>query len=131
MIIKHYFLVFFWQFSMIPLKLLFYYTIHMTFYVRVDLYISIFSVLIFIRLSLLKCSTFNALHFLTIQLNSIQDYLYRAFHETIVAKQLYIKLSFYNRFIYSRNLIYVTYGKMWLILYTVWGVGNHHTEIII
>ncbi len=40
MIIKHYFLVF----SMIPLKLLFYYTIHMTFYFRVDLYLNILSV---------------------------------------------------------------------------------------
>ncbi len=54
---------------------------------------------------------------------SIQDYLYRAFHETIIAKQLYRKLSFYNRFIYYRNLIYLTYGKIWLILYILWGVG--------
>ncbi len=54
---------------------------------------------------------------------SIQDYLYRAFHETIIVKQLYRKLSFYNRFIYYRNLIYLTYGKIWLILYILWGVG--------
>ncbi len=31
-----------------------------------------------------------------IQFNSIQDYLYSAFYETIVAKQLYRKFSFYN-----------------------------------
>jgi len=50
------------------------------------------------------------------KLNSIQDYLYSAFHDTIVAKQLYRKLSFYNRFIYCRNLIYLTSDKIWLIL---------------
>ncbi len=49
--------------------------------------------------------------------NSTQDYSYSAFHETIVAKQLYRKLSFYNRFIYCRNLMYLTYGKILLILY--------------
>ncbi len=53
---------------------------------------------------------------LTLQFNSIQDYLYSAFHDTIAAKQFYIKLSFYNRFIYCRNLIYLTYDKMWLCL---------------
>ncbi len=42
--------------------------------------------------------------------HSIQDYLYSAFYDTIIAKQLYRKLSFYNRFIYCRNLIYLTYG---------------------
>ncbi len=31
----------------------------------------------------------------------------------IVAKQLYGKLTFYNIFIYCRNLIYLTYGKIW------------------
>ncbi len=31
----------------------------------------------------------------------------------IVAKQLYRKLSFYNIFIYCRNLIYLTYVKIW------------------
>ncbi len=46
-----------------------------------------------------------------------KDYLYSAIHDTIVAKQLYRKLSFYNRLIYFRNLIYLTYGKMWLIQY--------------
>ncbi len=51
-----------------------------------------------------------------IQFNSIQDYLYSAFHDTIVAKQFYIKLSFYNRFIYCRNLIYLTYDKIWLCI---------------
>ncbi len=30
---------------------------------------------------------------------SIQDYLYSTFHDTIVTKQLYRELSFYNRFI--------------------------------
>ncbi len=43
---------------------------------------------------------------------SIQYYLYSAFHDTIVAKQLYRKLSFYNRFLYFRNLIYLTYDKI-------------------
>ncbi len=32
-------------------------------------------------------------------------YLYSSFYDTIVAKQLYRKLSFYNIFIYCRNLI--------------------------
>ncbi len=41
-----------------------------------------------------------------IQFNSIQVYLYSAFYDTIVAKQLYRKLSFYNIFIHCRNLIY-------------------------
>ncbi len=54
---------------------------------------------------------------------SIQDYLYSAYYDTIVAKQLYRKLSFYNRFIYCRNLIYLTYVKIWLILYTVLSVS--------
>ncbi len=52
---------------------------------------------------------------------SIQDYLYSVFHDTLVTK-LYRKLSFYNRFIYCRNLLYLTYGNIWLILYIVWGV---------
>ncbi len=42
----------------------------------------------------------------------------------LLQKQLYRKLSFYNRFIYCRNLIYLTYGKMWLIQYTVWGLAS-------
>ncbi len=45
---------------------------------------------------------------------SIQVYLYSAFYDTIVAEQLYRKLSFYNIFIYCRNLIYLIYGKIWL-----------------
>ncbi len=49
-------------------------------------------------------------------LYSIQDNLYSTFYDAIVAKQLYRKFSFYNRFIYIRNLIYLTDGK---ILYTV------------
>ncbi len=44
-----------------------------------------------------------------IRFYSIQDYLYSDFHKTIAAKQLYRKLSFYNRFIYCRNLINLTY----------------------
>ncbi len=60
---------------------------------------------------------------------SIQDYLYRTFHDTIVAKQLYRKLSLYSRFIYCRNLIYLMYGKMWLILYTVRGVGIVSSQV--
>ncbi len=63
------------------------------------------------------------------QINSNQDYLYSAFHETIVAKQLYRKLRFYNRFIYCRNLIYLTYGKIWLILYILWGVGIISSQV--
>ncbi len=63
------------------------------------------------------------LHHITDDFNSIQDYLYSAFHDTIVAKQLYRKFSFYNRCIYCRNLIYLSYGKVWLIPYIVWGVG--------
>ncbi len=59
-----------------------------------------------------------------VQFNSIQDYLYSAFYDTIVAKQLYWKLSLYNRFIYCRNLIYFTYGKIWLILYAVWSLAT-------
>ncbi len=55
-----------------------------------------------------------------IQFNSIQDYLYSAFYDTIIAKQLYRKLCFYNIFIYRRNLIYLTYGNIWLILYIIW-----------
>ncbi len=64
----------------------------------------------------------------TVKFNSIQDYLYSVFHDTIVAKQLYRKSSFYNRFIYFRILIYLTYGKMLLILYILWGParGWHH-----
>ncbi len=27
-------------------------------------------------------------------------------------------------FIYCRNLIYLTYGKIWLILYIVWGLAS-------
>ncbi len=46
------------------------------------------------------------------QNNSIQDYLYSAFYDTGVAKQLYRKLRFWNRFIYCRNVIYLTYGKI-------------------
>ncbi len=57
-------------------------------------------------------------------LNSIQDYLYSAFYDTIVAKQLYRKLSFYNRCIYCRNVIYLTYGKIWLILDTLCGLAS-------
>ncbi len=41
----------------------------------------------------------------------IQDYLYSAFHETIIAKQLNRKLIYntiYNIFIYCRSLIYLT-----------------------
>ncbi len=71
----------------------------------------------------------NVLLILIIQFDSIQDYLYRVFYDTIVAKQLYRKLSFCNRFIYCRNLIYFIYGKMWLILYTVWGLGIISSQV--
>ncbi len=46
---------------------------------------------------------------LELKFSSVQVYLYSAFYDTIVAKQLYRKLSFYNIFIYCRNLIYLTY----------------------
>ncbi len=66
---------------------------------------------------------FNALALVAVlskvYFNSIQDYLHSAFYDTIVAKQLYRKLRFYNRFIYCRNVIYLPYGKIWLIVYTV------------
>ncbi len=61
--------------------------------------------------------------------NSIQVYLYSAFHETIFAKQLYRKLSFFNRCIYCRNLIHFTYGKIWLILYILWGFGINSSQV--
>ncbi len=60
------------------------------------------------------------------------------FYDTIVAKQLYRKLSLYTRFIYCRNLKYLTYGNIWLILYTVrglassevlWGVGIISSQV--
>ncbi len=63
------------------------------------------------------------------QFNSIQVYLYSAFHETIFAKQLYRKLSFFNRCIYCRNLIHFTYGKIWLILYILWGFGINSSQV--
>ncbi len=53
-----------------------------------------------------------------IEASSIQDDLYSAFHNN--AKQLYRKL---------RNLIYLTYGKFWLILYIVWGVGIVSSQV--
>ncbi len=71
------------------------------------------------NLSLPKNSNNNLIW--TVKFNSIQDYLYSVFHDTIVAKQLYRKSSFYNRFIYFRILIFWTYGKMLLILYILWG----------
>ncbi len=52
-----------------------------------------------------------------------------AFYDTIVAKQLYWKLRFYNRFIYCRNLIYLTCDTIWLILYIVWGVGIIFSQV--
>ncbi len=42
----------------------------------------------------------------------------------IVAKRIYRKLSFHNIFTYCRNLIYLTYGNIWLILYTVWWMAS-------
>ncbi len=65
----------------------------------------------------------------SIQFNSIQVYLYSAFYDTIVAKQLYRKLSFNNIFIYCRNLIYLTYGTNLAILYVVWGVGIISSQV--
>ncbi len=38
-------------------------------------------------------------------------------YDSIVAKQLYRTLIFHNIFIYCRNLIYLTYGKIWLNSY--------------
>ncbi len=62
---------------------------------------------------------------------SIQVYLYSAFYDTIVAKQLYRKLSFYNICIYCRNLIYLTkFGNSVCCLRVgiLWGPlrGWHH-----
>ncbi len=37
--------------------------------------------------------------------------MYSAYYDTIIAKQLYSKLSYYNIFIYCRNLIHLTYSK--------------------
>ncbi len=53
------------------------------------------------------------------QFNSIQVYLYSAFYDTIIAKQLYRKLSFYSIFIYCRNLIYLNLWQNLVILYVV------------
>ncbi len=64
-------------------------------------------------------------------INSIQDYFYSAFYDTTVAKQLHRKLSFNNRFIYCRSLIYSTYGKIWLILYAVWGLAFSEGVVIV
>ncbi len=47
--------------------------------------------------------------------NSIQVYLYSAFYDTIVAKQLYRKLSFYNIF----NILLIN-----LINYMMWRLIN-------
>ncbi len=73
---------------------------------------TLFNNLFFFRVSLQRAfTTHNAVAFYnSIQ---IQVYLYSAFYNTIVAKQLYRKLSFYNIFIYRRNLIYLTFGKIW------------------
>ncbi len=65
------------------------------------------------ELHLIQHSFFSSISY------SIQDYLCSASHDTIIAKQLYGK---FNRFIYCRNFRYLTYGKIWLILYIVWGV---------
>ncbi len=79
--------------------------------------------IIFLYFVLLFCFTFSLIYIYIYIYNdifllySIQDYLYSAFYDIIDAKQLYRKLRFYNRFIYYRNLIYLTNGKIWLILY--------------
>ncbi len=80
-----------------------------------------FQVFIHIQICI-QADVFNLLN----KFDSIQDYLYSAFHDKIVAKQLYRKLSFYNRFMYCRNLIYLTYWKKKkkIILYTVWGLAS-------
>ncbi len=69
---------------------------------------------------------FNSKKSNSIQFNSIKFkcICIALFNNTIVAKQLYRKLSFHNIFIYCRNLIYLTYGKLWLILYNVWGLAS-------
>ncbi len=67
--------------------------------------------------------------------NSIQDYLYSAFYDTIVAKQLYRKLSFYNISIYCRNLIYfylmAKFGNSVCCLRVgiLWGVGIISSQV--
>ncbi len=63
----------------------------------------------------------------TIEFNSIHDYLYRAFYDTIVAKQLYRKLRFHNIFIYYRNIF--TSWQNLVILYIVRGVGIISSQV--
>jgi len=72
----------------------------------------------------ISCNTTETSHNTTKvaqQFNWIQYYLYSAFYDTIVAKQLYRKSSFHYIFIYCRNVIYLTCGKN---LYTVWGLAS-------
>ncbi len=54
---------------------------------------------------------------------------FSVFYDTVVAKQLYRKLSLCYRFIYCRNLIYLMYGNIWLILYILWGVGIVSSQV--
>ncbi len=87
----------------------------------------------YIWLMLLSKVTYSIVHsscalYQYIQFNS-RLFAKRFFYDTIFAKQLYRKLRFYNRFIFCRNLIYLTYGNIWLILYTVWGVGIISSQV--
>ncbi len=68
-------------------------------------------------------SEFNSIQFkiICIALFTIQSLI-----NTITLQS---KLSFYNRFIYCRNLIYLTYDKIWLILFIVWGVGIISSQV--
>ncbi len=56
--------------------------------------------------------------------NSIQDYLYSAFYDTIVAKNLVFIIDWY-----IAEYIYLTCGRIRLILYIVWGVGIISSQV--
>ncbi len=71
------------------------------------------SIIRFIWTAPSRCSDIMQCYFLPY---SIQDYLYRAFYDTIIVKQLYRKLSLFNRFIYCRNLIHLTYIQIIIII---------------
>ncbi len=74
--------------------------------------------------SILYLNTFekNRMYFVFIQLNS--SLLYSLFYDSIVAQQLYRKLSFYNIFIFWRNLIHFYLCLNLVILYIVWWLAS-------
>ncbi len=82
------------------------------------------NIYLFFVICIIKNLIWTTLKLIFSKINSIQDYLYSAFYDTIVAKQLYRKSSFYNRFIYCRNLIYLTYDNLVNSVYCL--RGCHH-----